>query len=77
MMQTVTLGEVQKNFSKILRNIKSGEEVIVTRRGKPIAKLISLGPRTDIDWPDFYGEAIEVRGKPVSEIILEDRENRF
>lgn len=76
-MQTVTLGEVQKNFSKILRNIKSGEEVIVTRRGKPIAKLISLGPRTDIDWPDFYGEAIEVRGKPVSEIILEDRENRF
>jgi hypothetical protein len=31
----------------------------------------------EIDWPDFYAEAIETVGKPLSEIISEDREDRF
>lgn len=31
----------------------------------------------EIDWPDFYGEAIETKGKPTSEIVSESREDRF
>ncbi len=76
-MQTATVGDVQKNFGKILKTINAGEEIVITRRGKPIAKLTSLGPKSDIEWPDFYKEAIEVKGKPVSEIVLEGREDRF
>ncbi len=76
-MQTATIGEVQKNFSKLLNSIKAGEEIIITRRGEPIGRLMALGPKADIDWPDFYHEAIEVSGKSVGEIVLEDREDRF
>ncbi len=76
-MQTASVGEVQKNFSKILKEIKAGEEVIITRRGKPVARLTAMGPKTEIDWPDFYSEAIAVRGKPMSEILLEERADRF
>jgi len=76
-MKTATVGEVEKNFGKVLRDISAGEEITITSRGKPIAKLTALGPKTDIDWPDFYDETVELKGKPVSEIVIEDREERF
>ena len=76
-MRTATVGEIQKNFSRILNQIKAGEEIAVTRRGKPVAKISAIGPKEKIDWPDFYGEAAELKGKPVGEIVIEGREDRF
>ena len=76
-METTTVGEIQKNFAEVLRKIKSGEEIIVTKRGEPVAKITALGAKRDIDWPDFFEECIEIKGKPLSEIVSEDREDRF
>jgi prevent-host-death family protein len=76
-MKTTSVGEIQKNFAKVLKSINAGEEITVTKRGKPVAKITSLGPKSNINWPDFYNEAIELEGKPVSEIIVEDRQDRF
>jgi prevent-host-death family protein len=76
-MKTATVGEIQKNFSRILKEIKAGEEIAVTRRGKPVAKITALGPTKEIDWPDFYNEAIEVKGKAAGKIVIEGREDRF
>jgi len=33
--------------------------------------------RNEIEWPDFFSEAISLEGKPVSEIVIEGREDRF
>jgi len=76
-MKTATVGEIQKNFSRILNQIKAGEEIAVTRRGKRVAKISAIGPKEKIDWPDFYGEAIEIKGKRIGEIVIEGREDRF
>lgn len=76
-MKTTTVGEIQKNFGKILKEINSGEEVTITRRGKPIAKLTVLGPKTNIDWPDFCAEAIGTKGKPTSQLVTESRGERL
>ena len=76
-MKTASVGEIQKNFSRILKEIKTGEEIAVTKRGKPVAKISALGPKKEIDWPDFYTEAIELRGKPAGEIVVEGREDRL
>lgn len=76
-MKTATVGEIQKNFSRILKEIKAGEEIAVTKRGQPVAKITALGPKKEVDWPDFYKEAIELKDKPVSEIVIEGREDRF
>jgi len=76
-MKTATVGEIQKNFSRILKEIKAGQEIAVTKRGQPIAKITALGPKKEIEWPDFYREAIELKGKPASEIVIEEREARF
>ena len=76
-MKTATVGDIQKNFGKILREIKAGEEITITKRGKPIAKMTALGPKNEIEWPDFYHEAVEPKGNPASEIVIEGREDRF
>lgn len=76
-MEKTTVGEIQKKFAEFLREIRSGEEVIVTKRGQPVAKISALGAKKDIDWPDFFHECIEVKGKSLSEIVIEGRENRF
>lgn len=76
-MKTASVGEIQKNFSRILKEIKAGEEIAVTRRGKPVAKITALGPKKEIDWPDFYDEAIKSRGEPAIDIVIEGREDRF
>ncbi|UCF92137.1 MAG: type II toxin-antitoxin system prevent-host-death family antitoxin [Desulfobacterales bacterium] len=76
-MKTATVGEIQKNFGKILKQIKAGEEITVTKRGKPVARITALGPKDKIEWPDFYSEAIKLEGKPVSEIVIDSRKDRF
>jgi len=76
-METASVGEIQKNFAKVLSGINNGKEITITKRGKPVAKIVSLGPKAEIEWPDFYSEAISLKGKPVSKIVIEGRKDRF
>lgn len=76
-MKTATVGQIQKNFAQVLKNITNGEEITITKRGQPIARIISLGPKDIIQWPDFYNQAIELKGKPLSELVTEGRGDRF
>jgi len=76
-MKTATVGEIQKNFAQVLKNIQAGEKITVTKRGKPVAMIMTLGPKRDIDWPEFYNESIEIEGKKMSDIVIESRADRF
>ncbi len=40
-MTTATATEVQNNFGKYLQLVQTGEEVIILRNGKEMARLIS------------------------------------
>jgi prevent-host-death family protein len=41
-MQTVNVHEAKTHLSKLLAQVLAGEEIIISRSGKPVAKLISL-----------------------------------
>lgn len=41
-MQTATVSHLKASLSEYLMLVKTGEEVLLTERGKPIAKIISL-----------------------------------
>jgi prevent-host-death family protein len=49
-MKTAAVSELKALLSKYLMKVKAGEEVIVTDRGKPIAKIVPI-KRTDMDIP--------------------------
>ncbi len=39
MSKTVTLRDANQNFAKYVRQVQGGEEIVITRRGEPVAKL--------------------------------------
>ena len=43
-MATYGIREFKARASEILRNLEAGEEVVITRRGKPCGKLIGVPP---------------------------------
>lgn len=39
MSKTVTLRDANQNFARYVREVQAGEEIVITRRGEPVAKL--------------------------------------
>lgn len=46
-MRTVSARDANQQFSKILKAAAGGEEVTITQRGVPVAKLVPV-PREDV-----------------------------
>ena len=46
-MTTYSIREFKARTSEILRGLDAGEEVIITRRGKPCGKLVSVPSESD------------------------------
>lgn len=40
-MKTANIAEAKSHFSALLSDVEAGEEVIITRRGKPIARIVT------------------------------------
>ena len=51
-MATYSVREFKAHVSEILNNLESGEEVIITRRGKPCGKLTAV-PQPDAEKPSL------------------------
>lgn len=39
MSKTITLRDANQGFSRCIREVEAGEEFVITRNGKPVAKL--------------------------------------
>jgi antitoxin (DNA-binding transcriptional repressor) of toxin-antitoxin stability system len=46
-MKTITAREANQSFSRILAEAESGEEIVITRRGRPVATLRAHDPARD------------------------------
>ena len=43
MATIVNVHEAKTHFSKLLERVRQGEEIIVAKAGKPVAKLVPVG----------------------------------
>jgi len=43
-MSTVNIHEAKTQFSRIVEQVEAGEEIVIARAGKPVARLVSLAP---------------------------------
>lgn len=46
-MLTLSSREANQNFARVIRAAASGEEVVITRRGVPVAKVVPVKPEDD------------------------------
>lgn len=42
MQYQISLREANQNLSQLIKNVERGEEFIITRRGKPVARLVPV-----------------------------------
>lgn len=45
-MTSITLQEVQANFTAVLQKLQPGEEVVITENGQPLARVQKSQPET-------------------------------
>lgn len=48
-METAGVADLKARLSEYLARVKSGEEVLVTDRGRPVARLVPVGTETVAD----------------------------
>jgi len=71
----ISVKDARDNFKDVLERVAAGEEVIIVRHGKPVAKLVlpvSERPRL----PDLsaFRASIPVTGAPASQLLVEERD---
>lgn len=83
----VGIRELRADFSRFVKRVREGEEIVVTDRGKPVARLVPLDGERTIDRLIRQGivtpapgrgrrtlpEPIEGAG-PLSDLVLEGRD---
>jgi prevent-host-death family protein len=91
-MISAGIKELKNNLSRFLALVKAGEEILITERGSPVARIVkenqgdksiraALGPLVQkgmIALPSRSLKkdrisAVEAPGKPISEMVIEDR----
>lgn len=91
------LREANQHFSKAIKAVRAGKEVVLTERGHPIAVIKPIKEEEDAREAALQAMATEglitpasrkgpmpaprwrplkVKGKPLSETIIDDREDR-
>ncbi len=50
-MTRVTVHEAKTHLSRLLEEVEKGGEVVISRRDKPIARLVPIEPRPDLKPP--------------------------
>ncbi|MEJ2685562.1 MAG: type II toxin-antitoxin system Phd/YefM family antitoxin [Candidatus Sulfobium sp.] len=77
-MATVNVHDAKTHFSRLITRVESGEEIVIARAGKPVARLVPLGGKTGKRVPGTAKGRIIV-GKdflePLPDEVLKDFEN--
>lgn len=77
-MRTAGVREARQNLSALLDEVKKGREVLITERGRPVAKLVPPGRRGG-GVPNFaaFRRTMPILDPPLSTTVAEEREDRL
>ena len=77
-MVTVNLAHAKAHLSALLKQVEAGQEVIITRHGRPIAQLSPV-PRPKLPLRDLTGlrSAMPALSRPSVELIREMRDEGY
>jgi prevent-host-death family protein len=74
MQMEVSVKDARSQLSELLDRVERGEEVIIRRRGKKVARLVS--PETTHPLPSLrrFRASLKMNGKPMSEMVITARD---
>ena len=57
-MTMVNVHEAKTRLSRLLAQVEAGEEVVIARRGEPVARLVSCKPRGKRQFGAMKGQIV-------------------
>ena len=78
-MRRAGIREARQNLSALIDDVKRGREIVITDRGRPVARLVAPGRRATAPFPDLsrFRRVMPRLNPPLSGSIIEDRGDRF
>ncbi len=78
-MRTAGIREARQNLSALLDEVKKGREVVITERGRPVAKLVPADRPRGRGVPNLaaFRRRMPMLDPPASATIAEEREDRL
>jgi prevent-host-death family protein len=79
MKNPVNTHEAKTQFSRLLRRVAAGEEIIIANRGVPVARLVPVEAQKAKRQLGFYGDTIKIPDDfdaPLPDEILDAFEGR-
>jgi len=78
-MRKAGIRETRQSISELLEMVRKGKEILITDRGKPVARLV---PARHLNAKPYPGRAdfrrsMPVLDPPLSQAINDDREDRL
>jgi prevent-host-death family protein len=75
-MRMAGIREARQNLTDLLDDVKKGREVVITDRGRPVARLVPVARKS---FPDLARVRSSFRGvdAALSRAILDEREDRL
>lgn len=79
-MVTVNLAQAKARLSELLDKVETGEEIVITRRGRAIAHISpTTGPKKPLPLRDLakFRAAMPRLRRPSAELLSKVRDDRF
>lgn len=76
-MRTAGVRQARQELTSLLADVRKGREVVITERGRAVARLVPVKPRRP--FPDLGSVRTKTRAiePPLSQAVIEDREDRL
>ena len=69
-MKTIPAGQFKQTCLRLLDEVgASGESIVITKRGKPVAQLVPVRPERSADWLGALREQGEITGDLVAPAV--------
>jgi len=69
----ISVKEARQKFSSLLDKVAHGNEIIITRRGRRVAKLVTAAKDAKLPQLKRFRGELKVTGKPLSQTVIENR----
>jgi prevent-host-death family protein len=72
-MESVGVRELRQNASELLDRVQAGESFEITNHGRPVARLVAIGPRGTASYAELVAQGLlrPGRGDPLAVVPVQ------
>lgn len=75
-MRTAGIRQARQDLTSLLDDVRKGREVVITERGRPVARLVPIKPRKPFPNLALIRRTTRTIEPALSQAIIDDRDDR-